>query len=878
MSVFAHLHNHTPYSMLRGNCRIKTLVAQAKELGQTAIAITDNGNLFGVIEFFCECKKQGIKPIIGCELYVAVRTMHDREAGIDDHRYHLVLLAKNEIGYHNLIRIVSLACTEGLYIKPRCDFSVLERHHEGLIAMSTYMDGEISKRLSGGDQTGAMETALKYKRVFGADYYLEIQDHGHSEEKELMDSLRKLADASGVKIVASNNVHYVSKSDAFTQNILMCISQGKRMADAEPSAPRTEYYLKTEAEMMSRFPEHPEYISTTQEIADKCNVTLPFGIYHFPDYCNGTGEPIEKQIARLATKGLIRRYGETEAERLYPRLIHELTIIQNAGFTPCFLAMWDFIVSVKKRGVPIGAGRGSAAGVLVSYCLGITSVDPIKYELLFELCINPEHVEMPSIAIDFLSENRQAVMDFVVEKYGAGHVAKIGSVSYLDGAQAVREVARVTGKRFALGDKIARLIGTDQTTIRNALKNNPSIKELYNADREARYIIETAMKIEGVPRQASSTEAGIVITAQPIIEHIPIAQYGEMENDVPATQYTRTTLKKLGLFELEFIEIPNIQNVKGYEAVTDDDPAVFQMLARGETSGVFQLEGAATRTTLMQLQPTSLEHLAAVVALHRANRMNTLSTYIHIRHNPQEITYKHPLLEPILGSTNGCIIYVEQIIQMAYDLSGCSYAHAELVWRTYMTEKNEVVLSQEREYFLHGKKTDDGELAWCGAVANGVPEELAMDLFDEMAVCTDFVMSKAHAISYAAISYQTAYMRHYNSSQHSGHPLAQYDNLVASRITAHICELAEKGHNEQISVAGIVTKIQAKPTRAKGREMAYVEVEDITGSIGCILLPATYEKAKSQLKGAAPVLFHGRISITHDDGMKILVDEMECLE
>ncbi len=766
---FAHLHLHTEYSLLDGACRIKKLIPRVKELGQTAVAITDHGAMYGVIDFYREANKYGIKPVIGCEVYVANRSRHSKEHMMD-WSYHLVLLCENNTGYKNLIKLVSAGFTEGFYKKPRIDKELLRRHHEGLIALSACLAGEIPRFLTQNDYDSAKKSALEYLDIFGeGNYFIEIQDHGYTDQKRILPNLIKLSKETGIPLVATNDCHYINKDDAKMQNVLMCIGTNHTVNEENDMAFETEeFYVKSEEEMREVFSYVPEAIENTQKIADRCNMTFDFGHTKLPAFKVPDGRDNVEYFESMCKEGLYRRYGDNPSQELWDRLNYELGVIERMGYVNYYLIVHDFINYAKSVGIPVGPGRGSGAGSICAYCVGITDIDPIKYHLLFERFLNPERVSMPDFDIDFCYERRQEVIDYVNRKYGEDHVAQIITFGTLAARAAIRDVGRALGMPYQDVDKVAKLVPTDlHMTIEKALTVSPDLKALYDTDPKIYELIDTARRVEGMPRHSSVHAAGVVIAPEPVTEFVPVAKPDESV----VTQFTMTTLEELGLLKMDFLGLRNLTAISDCEKavrkripdfdiskVPDDDPKVYEMLTKGLAQGVFQFESAGMRSVLVGLGPKSIEDLTAVISLYRPGPMDSIPKYLENSHHPEKVTYKTPLLKPILDVTYGCIVYQEQVMEIVRKLAGYSYGRADLVRRA-MSKKKLDVMAQEREYFVHGKFDENGNLELPGAVRNGVPEKIANEIFDEMSSFASYAFNKSHAAAYATVAYRTAYLK-----------------------------------------------------------------------------------------------------------------------
>ncbi len=758
---FVHLHLHSEYSLLDGACRLKQLVSRAKELGQTAVAVTDHGNMYAAVEFYNEAVSQGIKPIIGCEVYVAPRTRFDKLHGRDGKPYHLVLLCKNNEGYQNLIKMVSYSYTEGFYSKPRVDTELLERYHEGLIALSGCLAGEIPRLLSNGEYHNAKITALRYLEIFGkGNYYLEIQNHNIPEEMRLLPLIYRLSAETGIPLAATNDAHYVSKQDAAVQRVLIAIQTGTPLSEPNSlSFPTDEFYMKSEEEMRELFANVPHAADNTAKIADMCNVSFEFGKIKLPKF---TIEGVTDNVSyfkKLCYAGMKKRYGDDPPAEYAERMKYELEVVIKMGYVDYYLIVWDFIRYAREHKIPVGPGRGSGAGSIAAYCIGITSVDPMKYNLLFERFLNPERVSMPDFDIDFCYEGRQQVIDYVVKKYGSDRVAQIITFGTMAAKGAVRDVARVMGIPYSAADKVAKLIPFGlHVTLDGALKDSEDLKKLYDSDREVHTLVDMARKIEGMPRHASTHAAGVVICDAPVSDYVPIQKNG----DVIVTQYTMTVLESLGLLKMDFLGLRNLTVIRDtvnyirksepdfdINKIPLDDTAVYDMISAGHTTGVFQLESGGMRQVLMRLIPENIEDIIAVLSLYRPGPMDSIPKYIECRHHPEKVTYKHPILKDILDVTYGCIVYQEQVMEICRKMAGYSYGRADLVRRAMAKKKSDVMM-KERDVFV------------AGAEKNGVPENIANDVFDEMASFASYAFNKSHAAAYAHISYWTAYLKcHY---------------------------------------------------------------------------------------------------------------------
>ena len=755
---FVNLHVHTEYSLLDGACRIKELISKVKDMGQTAVAITDHGNMYGAVDFWNEAKKQGIKPIIGCEVYVAPRTRFDKEPKIDAHPYHLILLCENNKGYSNLVKLVSLASIEGFYNRPRVDVELLRKYHEGLICLSACLAGEIPRKLNNGDYNGAKETALVYREIFGKDnYFIEIQNHGIADELKILPLLYRLSAELDIPLAATNDCHYISKNDAEMQKILICIQTGKILGAPNALTFETdEFYLKNADEMCALFKGHEEAVSNTLMIAERCNVEFEFGDIKLPKFRIDGVSDNNAYFRELCYKGMYQRYGESPDEEVVKRLDYELSVIIKMGYTDYYLIVWDFIKYARDHNVPVGPGRGSGAGSLCAYCIGITGIDPLKYGLLFERFLNPERVSMPDFDIDFCIEGRQSIKDYVVEKYGKDYVSEIIAFDTLKARAAVRDVGRVLSIPYQLCDKVAKLIDP-KLDLNESIKRSEELEQLYRSDRTVRELIDLSKKLEGMPRHASTHAAGVVISAVPLSELVPL----QKNDDTVVTQYTMTILESLGLLKMDFLGLRNLTIIRDtvneirktdpefdISAIPTDDADVYNMLAHGDTAGVFQFESEGITQRLIDLKPERLEDLIVVMSLYRPGPMKSIPEYIENKKHPDRIKYKHPLLENILKDTYGIMVYQEQVMEICRKLAGYSYGHADIVRRAMAKKKHDVML-KERESFVSG------------AVANGVPEDTANLIFDDMISFASYAFNKSHAAAYSYLSYQTAYLKYH---------------------------------------------------------------------------------------------------------------------
>ncbi len=770
--TFTHLHVHTEYSLLDGAARIKDLIAGAKELGMEAIAITDHGAMFGVVDFYKEAKKNCIKPIIGCEVYTAARTMRDKDAEKDKRQGHLVLLAKNETGYRNLMKIVSAGYTEGFYYKPRIDHEVLRTYREGIIALSACLAGEIQWKLMNGDYSGAKKEALELLDIFGeGNFYLELQDQGLEEELRILPDMKRLREETGIPFVATNDVHYVKREDAIPHDVLLCIQTAKTVDEENRMRfPNDQFYLKSQQEMEQLFSEFPEAIENTHKIADQCNVEFQFGQIHLPEFSAPDGKQNETYLRELCAAGMQDRYGELNDE-LQERLDYELNTIVAMGYVEYFLIVWDFINYARKNGIMVGPGRGSAAGSIVAYALKITDIDPIKNSLIFERFLNPERISMPDIDIDFCYERRQEVINYVIEKYGADKVAQIITFGTMKAKAAVRDVGRAMNMSYGEVDVIAKAIPFDlKMTIDKALDMNPELRASYEEDRRVRELLDTAKALEGMPRHASTHAAGVVISKKSIHEYVPLY----LADKGISTQFTMGTIEELGLLKMDFLGLRNLTVIRDalelveqnhgvkidFSRMSLDDKATFELFGSGNTQGVFQFESSGITQFLKNLKPDCFEDIVAANALYRPGPMASIPTYIENKKNPKGIAYIHSSLEPILSVTYGCLIYQEQVMQIVRDLAGYTYGRSDLVRRAMGKKKMDIML-QEQEYFVYGKDGPDGEVEIRGCVRNGIPEKAAKEIYNQMISFAEYAFNKSHAAAYAVLAYQTAWLKTY---------------------------------------------------------------------------------------------------------------------
>ncbi len=767
MTDFTHLHLHTEYSLLDGACRIGEVVSLAKNLGQKSLAITDHGVLYGAVAFYKECQKQGVKAIIGCEVYVAPRSRFDKVHGLDNDRYHLILLCKNEIGYQNLLKLVSSAWVDGFYTKPRVDREILEKYSDGLIALSGCLFGEVSQKILSRNIDEAKETAQWYKNTFGADnYYLEVQNHGMVEEKEVLDGIVSISRELGIPMVATNDVHYCKKEDADVQRVLIAVQTNKVVGeDNALDFQSDEFYLKSGDEMLAAFRDYPEAVNNTNVIAESCNFNFEFGVTKLPLFDIPTDDH-KTYLKNECVKGLENLLG-TIPQNYQKRLDYELTVIDEMGFNDYFLIVADFIRFAKSKDIPVGPGRGSAAGSLAAYALGITGIDPIENKLLFERFLNPERVSMPDIDIDFCYERRGEVIDYVTRKYGTDRVAQIVTFGTMQAKAAVRDVARALGLPYSTGDIVAKQISRDYPDIKTALEKNPELKTLYSSDDNIKKLIDYAIRVEGMPRHASTHAAGVVITRDEVSSYVPLAKNG----DQTVTQFTMTEIEQLGLLKMDFLGLRTLTVIN--DAVNDikkhtpdfditkiplDSEEVFREMSRGNTSGVFQCESAGMTNLIVNMRPERFSDIAAAIALYRPGPMFFIDSYLINRKHPENIKYRTPLLKDILDETNGCMVYQEQVMQVFRTLAGYSYGRADVVRRA-MSKKKRDVMENERNIFINGLTDENGNIVIEGAVRRGIDEKTADAIFSDMISFASYGFNKSHTAAYGLIAYQTAYLK-----------------------------------------------------------------------------------------------------------------------
>lgn len=767
MPGFVHLHTHSEYSLLDGACRLKEMAAYAKSLGQTALALTDHGNMYGAVEFYLAAQEAGIKPIIGCEVYVAPRTRFQKEFPVDSSPYHLILLCMNNTGYHNLVKLVSMGYVEGFYSKPRVDIEILRAHCEGLICMSACLGGEIPRKLRNGDFQGAKDTALLYADIFGPNnFFLELQNHFQEEDAQVIPLLQRLSRETGIPMAAANDAHYIHKEDWQVQEVLLAI--GTNTTIDQPSNlrfPTQEFYLKSAEEMLELFPHCPQALENTAAIAERCNVTFEFGQIRLPKFhMDGVTDNVDF-FHSICRDGLKNRYGSPSKEAA-ERLEYELSVITNMGYVDYFLIVWDFIRYAKQQNIPVGPGRGSGAGSLAAYCIGITGVDPLEYQLLFERFLNPERVSMPDFDIDFCYEGRQQVIDYVVRKYGSDRVAQIITFGTMAAKAAIRDVGRALGMPYQLVDSVAKMIPFELSiTLNRAMESSEELRERADSDPLVKRLLDTARKVEGMPRHASTHAAGVVIASAPVSEFVPL----QKNDDVIVTQYTMNILEQLGMLKMDFLGLRYLTVIRdtlrfigdsslNLETLPLTDKSTYELISRGDTNGVFQLESGGMKQVLQGLKPDRIEDMVAVLSLYRPGPMDSIPKYIANRHDPSLVTYKTPLLENILKVTYGCIIYQEQVMEIFRTLAGYSYGRADLVRRA-MAKKKRSLMEKERQSFIYGGIAAPGQTPCLGCVANGISPDVAEDIFQEMSSFASYAFNKSHSAAYALLTYQTAYLK-----------------------------------------------------------------------------------------------------------------------
>ena len=799
--AFTHLHVHTEYSLLDGSCKIKELTARAKELGMDSMAITDHGVMYGVIDFYRAAREAGIKPIIGCEVYVTSGSRFDRElAGGEDRYYHLVLLAENNQGYQNLMKIVSKGFVDGFYYKPRVDYEILKEYHEGVIALSACLAGEVQRYIGRGQYEKGKEAALHYQEIFGeGNFFLELQDHGIPMQKTVNQGLVRMSAETGIELVATNDIHYTYAEDATPHDILLCIQTGKKVADENRMRYEGgQYYCKSEEEMKQLFSYATQAVENTHKIAERCNVEIEFGVTKLPKYDVPEGFDSWTYLNKLCTEGFEHHYPDDDGT-LKERLAYELDVIHSMGYVDYFLIVWDFIHYARSQNIMVGPGRGSAAGSIVSYCLGITDIDPIRYNLLFERFLNPERVSMPDIDVDFCFERRQEVIDYVVEKYGKDQVVQIVTFGTLAAKGVVRDVGRVLDMPYARCDAIAKMIPGDLgMTLEKALKQSPDLRSAYNDDPEVKYLIDMSMRLEGLPRHTSMHAAGVVISRTSVDEYVPLSKAAD---GTITTQFTMTTLEELGLLKMDFLGLRTltvIQNAveaikKNRDLVLDmdqidyNDKAVLDSIGSGKDDGVFQLESSGMKSFMKELKPESLEDIIAGISLYRPGPMDFIPKYLKGKNDRNSITYDCPQLEHILGPTHGCIVYQEQVMQIVRDLAGYTMGRSDLVRRA-MSKKKTYVMEKERQNFVYGN-TEEGVT---GCIANGVDEKTANQIYDEMIDFAKYAFNKSHAAAYAVVSYQTAFLKYYYPQEFMAALLTSVMDNV-SKVSEYILSCRQMG-------------------------------------------------------------------------------------
>lgn len=799
---FTHLHLHTEYSLLDGCCRIKKVIDAAANLGQKSIAITDHGVMYGVIDFYKYALQRGVKPIIGCEVYVAPESRFDKQKYSQGAYSHLVLLCKNNEGYKNLIKLVSCGFTEGFYSKPRVDRELLKKYSDGLIVLSACLAGEIPKAILNGDYDKAKEIAVWYRDTFGKEnYYLELQDHNIKEQKIVNSQIIRISQETGISLVATNDVHYIKKDDYEMHRVLLCVQTGGRLGEENALEFKTnEFYLKTAEEMAEIFKKVPEAIENTQIIAEQCNVEFEFGKIKLPKFDIGDKDHFE-YFKEKCLEGMRRIYGSTPSNAVIERLDYELSVINRMGYVDYYLIVADFVNYAKQNGISVGPGRGSGAASLAAYCIGITGIDPIKYNLYFERFLNPERVSMPDFDIDFCYVNRQKVIDYVINKYGSDRVSQIVTFGTMAARAAVRDVGRAMDVPYALCDRIAKLIPQSVgMTISRALELSKELKGLYDNDSQVKQLLNMALSLEGMPRHASTHAAGVVISDKPVAEYVPLS----VNDGAVVTQYTMTSLEELGLLKMDFLGLRNLTVIADtekfirkkepsfdIEKISLNDKATYDMMGKGLTDGVFQFESDGMKNVLRQFGPSSIEDLTAILSLYRPGPMDSIPKYIHNRHCPEDITYDTPLLKPILDVTYGCIVYQEQVMQVFRALAGYSLGRADIVRRA-MAKKKHDVMQKEREFFLYGEKDENGNVLCDGAIARGVSLDAASRIFDDMSSFSSYAFNKAHAAAYSFVAYRTAFLKcHYPAEYFSALMTSMMDS--ASKISMYTAECKRNG-------------------------------------------------------------------------------------
>ena len=799
--AFTHLHVHTEFSLLDGSNKIKEYVARVKELGMNSAAITDHGVMFGVIDFYKAARAEGINPILGCEVYVAPNSRFDREqAHGEDRYYHLVLLAENNTGYQNLMKIVSKGFVDGYYYKPRVDMEILEKYHEGIIALSACLAGEVQRYLVRGLYEEAKAVALKYEACFGkGNFFLELQDHGIPEQQMVNPQLVRMSQDTGIELVATNDVHYTYAQDAEAHDILLCIQTGKKLADENRMRYEGgQYYVKSEEEMSQLFPYAKQAIENTQKIADRCHVEIEFGVTKLPHFEVPEGYDSWTYLNKLCHEGLLKRYPDRH-EELLPKLDYELNVIKTMGYVDYFLIVWDFINYARTHGIPVGPGRGSAAGSLVSYTTGITNIDPIKYNLLFERFLNPERVTMPDIDIDFCYERRQEVIDYVVRKYGKEKVVQIVTFGTMKARAVLRDVGRVLDMPYAMVDAVAKAVPRDlNITLDLALQTSPDLKKMYEEDDQIRHLIDMSRKLEGLPRNTSMHAAGVVIGQEPIEEYVPLSKGGD---DAITTQFTMTTIEQLGLLKMDFLGLRTLTVIQdacdmisegrqipfSIDTINYEDEDVYSMISAGRTEGVFQLESSGMKSFMTELKPGNLEDVIAGISLYRPGPMDFIPSYIKGKNHPEDITYDVPQLEKILAPTYGCIVYQEQVMQIVMELAGYTLGRSDLVRRA-MSKKKADVMERERKNFVYGNEAEGVP----GCISRGIPEAAANKIFDEMTDFAKYAFNKSHAACYAVVAYQTAYLKYHYPVEFMAALMTSYIEN-AGKVTEYIYVCRQMG-------------------------------------------------------------------------------------
>ena len=801
--MFVHLHLHTEYSLLDGACRIRQLLDTAQSRGDRAVAITDHGVMYGAVEFYKEAKKRGIHPVIGCEVYVAQRSRFDKVHELDGEHRHLVLLCENNVGYRNLTELVSRAWTEGFYSKPRVDMELLEQYHEGLIALSACLAGEIPRALTANDYEGAREAALRYESIFGkGNFFLELQDHGIREQKLINPQLIRLSRELDIPLVVTNDCHYITREDHEMHHVLLCIQTNRTIEEKDGlEFGSQELYFKSEEEMRALFPDLPEAADNTWKIAERCQVEFEFGKTKLPRFEAPEGEGNLAYFRRLCREGLRRRYGDHPSQEIVERLAYEQSVIEQMGYVNYYLIVYDFIHYARSVGIPVGPGRGSGAGSLAAYCLGITSIDPIRYHLLFERFLNPERVSMPDFDVDFSDERRPEMIEYVVRKYGADHVAQIVTFGTMAARGSLRDVGRAMAIPYQVVDSVAKMVPMElNITLNAALERFSELRQRYESDPQIHSLVDMARKVEGMPRNASTHAAGVVITDKPVSYYVPLAKNG----DSIVTQYTMTALEELGLLKIDFLGLRNLSVIHdaveqirkirpdfSIESIPEDEPNVYAMMTAGHMEGVFQFESGGMRNVIMQLRPQNMEDLIAVISLYRPGPMQSIPRYIECRHNPSMVRFKHPRLKKILDVTYGCIVYQEQVMQIFRELAGYSLGRADIVRRA-MSKKKADVMEREKQIFIHGLTNEKGEVEVEGCIRRGVDEKTAVEIFSEMESFAAYAFNKSHAAAYALVSYQTAWLKCFYPKEYMAALLTSVlDNT--NKIVSYIAECTRLG-------------------------------------------------------------------------------------